>query len=55
MVMDGRFDQQFAELFAESLSDQNGKAGLPALWPWALAGICGLVVIVAAQWVLLHT
>lgn len=40
-MMDGRFDQHFAELFATSVDD-NGKTDLSSLWPMAMACICGL-------------
>lgn len=43
-MMDGRFDQQFAELFAASLADEGKKVERPTLWPLAMACICGLVV-----------
>ncbi len=47
-MMDGRYDQQFAELFVASLADENRKERRPSLWPLtmaiAMAAICGLVV-----------
>lgn len=43
-MMDGRYDQRFAELFVASLADENRKERRPSLWPLAMAAICGLVV-----------
>lgn len=47
-MMDGRFDQQFAELFAESAAEEGKKGEVPAPWPLAVACICGLCVFAAA-------
>lgn len=44
MMMDGRFDQQFAELFAASLGDEGKKSEGNSFWPLAVACICGLIV-----------
>lgn len=46
--MDGRFDQQFAELFTASLGDEGKKSEGHSFWPLALACICGLVVFASA-------
>lgn len=43
-MMDGRFDQQFAELFAASRADTDSKEKLPAVWPLALACIAVLTI-----------
>jgi hypothetical protein len=48
MMMDGRFDQHFAELFAASLADEGKKSNSPSFWPLAVACICGLVVVASA-------
>ncbi len=43
-MMDGRFDQQFAELFAASLADESKKSEGPPFWPLALSCVCGGIV-----------
>lgn len=43
-MMDGRFDQHFAELFAASLAEGDQKGDRLQVWPLALACIGGLVV-----------
>jgi hypothetical protein len=43
-MMDGRFDQQFAEHFAAPLADESKKSEGPAFWPLALSCIFGRVV-----------
>jgi hypothetical protein len=45
MMMDGRFDQQFAELFAALRADEGKKNGFASLWPLAAACIFGLAVL----------
>lgn len=45
-MMDGRFDQKFAELFAASRTHEDRKGALALDWPLALACICSLVVFV---------
>lgn len=47
-MMDGRFDQQLAELFATTLADQDKKGGPSPLWPLAVACIAGIVVFACA-------
>lgn len=47
-MMDGRFDQQFAELFAASLADDGKNGEALSLWALVLACICGLVVFGSA-------
>lgn len=47
-MMDGRFDQQFAELFAASLSDKDKKGEPNSLWPLVVACLGGLVVFAFA-------
>ena len=47
-MMDGRFDQQFAELFAASRGDEGKTSDGPVFWPFALACVCGLVVFASA-------
>ena len=47
-MMDGRFDQYFAEIFSASLANEGKKGGRPALWPLAVACICGLVMFASA-------
>jgi len=47
-MMDGRFDQHFAELFATSASDEAGRDERPSLWPLAVACICGLIALALA-------
>jgi hypothetical protein len=47
-MIDGRFDQHFAELFAASLADDSRKGGGPSYWPLAAACICGIVVFASA-------
>lgn len=47
-MMDGRFDQHFAEIFAASLADE-GKAGArSSLWPLVFAVCIGLAVLACA-------
>lgn len=48
MLMDGRFDQQFAELFVASLGDEGKKSEGPSFWPLALSPICGAIVFAFA-------
>ncbi len=47
-MMDGRFDQHFAELFAGSTADDSGKSGRVSLWPTALAIVAALVIVAVA-------
>lgn len=47
-MMDGRFDQQFAELFATSRSEERRTGTGPFSWRLAVACICGLVVFAFA-------
>jgi hypothetical protein len=48
MMMDGRFDQQFAELFATSLADEGKDNRRASLWPLAAACIFGLAVFASS-------
>lgn len=48
MMMDGRFDQPFADLFAASLADEGRKGAGPSVWPLAVACVCGLVLFASA-------
>lgn len=43
-MMDGRFNQHFAELFAPSLGAKDKKAEPNSLWPLAVACVGGLVM-----------
>lgn len=43
-MMDGRFDQQLAELFAASRADEGKNNGSASLWPLVAAYIFGVVV-----------
>lgn len=47
-MMDGRIDQQFAELFISSLADDRDDAERPSLWPLAFACIIGLALYAVA-------
>lgn len=47
-MMDGRFDQQFAELFATSIANEGKKGARPLFWPLAAAWICGLALFACA-------
>jgi len=47
-MMDGRFDQHFAELFAASLDTEDRTGKQPPLWPLVLACIGGLAAIALA-------
>lgn len=47
-MMDGRFDQQFAELFATSLADERKDNRRASLWPLAAACIFGLAVFASS-------
>jgi hypothetical protein len=49
MMMDGRFDQHFAELFSASRAGQGveDKPQVP-LWPLALACLTGLALLALA-------
>ncbi len=44
MMMDGRFDQHFAKLFAASIAEDGGKDGPSSMWPVAFASIVGLAL-----------
>lgn len=44
-MMDGRFDQHFAELFAASLAEGDSEGDRLPTWPLAVACLCGLVVM----------
>lgn len=45
-MMDGRFDQQFAELFAASVADKGKKGERLSRWPLVFAVVAGLSVFV---------
>jgi len=47
-MMDGRFDQQFAALFAASLADEGKKSEGHSFWPLAVACLCSLIVFASA-------
>ena len=47
-MMDGRFDQRFAELFATSLADEGKIGEGSSLWPLALACLFSLIVFASA-------
>lgn len=47
-MMDGRFDQQFAELFAASRADEGKNNGPASLWPLAANCILGLAVFASS-------
>jgi hypothetical protein len=46
MMMDGRFDQHFAQHFAASIADADKKDEQPPMLPLAMVFLCGLVVFV---------
>ena len=47
-MMDGRFDQYFADIFSASLANEDKKGERPVLWPLAVACICGLAIFASA-------
>lgn len=44
-MLDGRFDQQFAELFAASPGNEGNEGEGHSFWPLAVACICSLFVL----------
>lgn len=44
-MFDGRFDQEFTEPFATSLSDDCEVAALSETWPGALANLLALALL----------
>lgn len=48
-MMDGRFDQHLAEIFAASLADEGTKSERSSLWPLMFACFFGLAVFVCAS------
>lgn len=47
-MIDGRFDQHFAELFAESLADKDQDPGQFSPWPMLLVCLVGSIVVGSA-------
>jgi hypothetical protein len=47
-MMDGRFDQQFAQLFAAPRADEGKKGEGHLFWPLAVACLCGLILVASA-------